>query len=105
MYEEISYTQQTTEECLTGPHYEADVPEKLMKKRLTMPHTFVIVDRKKWEEVQKQAEEFWASEEGQKRRQEIRVCAARFREIITAGKTTVKLVRNEESEEDKDGNL
>lgn len=60
-----------------------------------MPHAF-IVDKKKWEEAQKRYEEFRASEEGQKLRQQMLACAASFEELMTTGKTTVKVVVNEE---------
>ena len=61
----------------------------------TMPHAF-IVDKKKWEEAQKRYEEFRASEEGQKLRQQMLACASSFEELMTTGKTTVKVVVNEE---------
>ena len=65
-----------------------------------MPRVF-IVDEKKWDEAQKKAEEFWASEEGQKLRQQMLACAASFEELIKTGKTTVKVVINEENKENK----
>lgn len=63
-----------------------------------MPHIF-IVDEKKWKEAQKRYEEFKASEEGQKLRQQMLACAASFEELIKTGKTTVKVVINEENKE------
>ena len=89
MDEKISHAQQATEE------------DEVMKKNLTMPHTY-IVDSKKWEEAQKRAEEFWASEEGQRIKQQIRDNAATFRELMTTGKTTVRVITNEESVEDEE---
>ena len=58
-------------------------------------HVF-IVDKKKWEEAQKRSEEFWSSEEGQKLRQQIHDNAASFEELRKTGKTTVRVVSNED---------
>ena len=60
-----------------------------------MPHVFTV-DAKKWEEAQQRAREFWESEDGQKLKQEMRDCAASFDELIKTGKTTVKIVTNNE---------
>lgn len=62
-----------------------------------MSHVF-MVDGKKWKELQKRSEEFWSSEEGQKRKQEMRACAASFDDLIRTGKTTVRLISNGEVE-------
>lgn len=61
-----------------------------------MPHVF-IVDEEKWKEAQKKAEEWWASEEGQKRRQEIHDNAASFEELMKTGQTRVRVITREDA--------
>lgn len=62
-----------------------------------MPHVY-MVDEKKWEEAQQKAREFWESEEGQKLKQEMRDLAPQFEELRKTGKTTVRIVTNNEDE-------
>lgn len=62
-----------------------------------MSHVF-IVDEEKWKEAQKRSEEFWSSEEGQKLKQQMRDLAPQFEELRKTGRTTVRVVSNEEVE-------
>ena len=59
-------------------------------------HHVFVVDKDKWEEAQKRSEEFWSSEEGQRLKQQMRDLAPQFEELRKTGKTTVRVVSNED---------